>query len=260
MLFTVAAHTNTRWILGMVALGCVLSTLLSMVILWVGLGLWVALTWSIYQDSKGHSGWFTQWIPKQINTLHVSWDHFHAVVSTDTNPTEDDESETIQDRDLDKNTDESQIKNQGSIEKQDTMDDTESTTIHVYTNPIHQWWVRSAFLMLGATFLGWFSIYVGWVPGALVSLVIPGIVAFLGHKQPVAPSINQQTPDAISLNIPPEASWMSLHTWLNNHQSVLPTVGTLILHHSTPDSRIPFVLPVGFTEWTVQSQSNPIEA
>ena len=98
MLFTVAAHTNTRWILGMIALGCVLSTLLSMVILWVGLGLWVALTWSVYQNSKGHSSWFTQWIPKQINTLNVSWGHLSTTDSTDINPNEGDENEKMKAR------------------------------------------------------------------------------------------------------------------------------------------------------------------
>jgi hypothetical protein len=244
MLFTVAAHTNTRWILGMIALGCVLSTLLSMVILWVGLGLWVALTWSVYQNSKGHSSWFTQWIPKQINTLNVSWGHLSTTDSTDINPNEGDENE----------------KSQKGLKKQDPMDESRPTTIHVYTNLMHQWWIRSAFLMLGATVLGWFSIYCGWIPGALTSLIIPCIVALLGHKQPSDPSTNRQHPDAISLSIPPETSWMGLHTWLQNHHSVLPTTGTLVFHHSTPASTIPFVLPIGFTEWTVQSQSNPIEA
>ena len=219
-------------------MGCLLSTLLSMVILWAGLGLWIALTWAIYQNSKGHSGRFAQWIPKQPNTLNVSWDQ---CIEADP-PNEVTENS----------------------EKQHDSDKDESTTIHVYTNPIHQWWTRSAFLMLGTALIGWVSVYFGWVPVALTALIIPCIVGLFGHKddpeQQLTQSTNLHHPDAITLTIPPEASWMGLHTWLQNHQVVLPVKGTIVLHHSNTSITIPFVLPVGFTEWTVQSQLNPIEA
>ena len=243
MLFTVAAHTNTKWILGMVALGCVLSTLLSMIFLWAGLGLWGALTWSIYQISQGQSSWFGQLIPKQTNTLTVSWNASSTDTTLDASPNDSEKQSGVHEH------------------VHDHEATTEATTIHVYTNPIHQWWAHSAFFILGTALLGWFSIYSGWVPIALGVLGILSIAGAFGHKdQPEEQSThspNHRPSNTITLDIPPETSWMGLHTWLRNHQVVLPTTGTIVLHPSNTSTTIPFVLPVGFTEWTVQSESPP---
>jgi hypothetical protein len=126
-----------------------------------------------------------------------------------------------------------------------------SNIVHVYMNTTHHWWIRSAFAIIGLTFLCVLCVVMGWMLPAFILLPPIGAIGLFGHKEASTPVVSTAD-DGIVLVATAETSWHSIRTFLSHHQEVLAESGQLVVHNP---SSIPLRLPNGFSGWTVVQQT-----
>ena len=222
MTFPVATHSDTKWLLGSILFTNLCLILLGMISLWVGGLGWIALGWSLWRDKQGHTGWYTNLIPKQQSELHIVW------------PSDDDRSTTC-----------------NQIEVQ----------IDTYRNQSWIVTAQLLFLCsgcgLGSLFIGSIEItsliMIIMLGFGLFRMFSAATISTSPTKQ-TGPSDNQQ----VQIHLSNPLTWEGLHTWMLLHQRVLAESGTVRLHATESNMTIPLTLPSNFDQWTLETGNTPV--